>query len=103
MGAIKGHYSGLSIDLGMHWRTQGRTWSTLMPKPITSNGLPVNTNLHHVLLFLGLPFRDAKVEKEESREGVLFIDNTVQTPIPFKERHRDVLKVHAQLGERVSV
>ena len=44
------------------------------------------------------------MEKQcDYQEKKFFIDNTVQVLIPFKERHRGLLKLHVQLGEGVSL
>ena len=39
----------------------------------------------------------------DDQEKKFFIDDTAQALIPFKERHKSLLKLHVQLGEGVSV
>ena len=61
-------------------------------------GIPCTT-------LFGIAVRRCKCGKTgwRSKEEILLMDNTVQALIPFKERHRGLLKVHIQLGEGVSV
>ena len=35
----------------------------------------------------------------DDQEKKFFIDDTAQALIPFKERHKSLLKLHVQLGE----
>ena len=42
-------------------------------------------------------------KRGDYQEKKFFIDNTVQALIPFKERHRGLLKLHVRLGEGVSL
>ena len=39
----------------------------------------------------------------DNQEKKFFIDDTAQALIPFKERHKSLLKLHVRLGEGVSV
>ena len=56
------------------------------------------------VIFLGLPLGGTNAERRgDEQEKKLFIDITAQDRIPFKERHRGLLKLHLQLGEGVSV
>ena len=62
------------------------------------------TSLEYHVLFSGLLLGGANVEKQgDYQEKKFFIDNTVQVLIPFKEKHRGLLKLHVQLGEGVSL
>ena len=54
-------------------------------------------------LFLGLLLRGNVEKRGNHQEKKFFIDNAVQALIPFKEKHRGLLKLHVQLGEGVSV
>ena len=50
-------------------------------------------------LFLGLLLRGANVEKwGDDQEKKFFIDDTAQALIPFKKRHKSLLKPHVRLG-----
>ena len=52
----------------------------------------------------GIAVRRCKCGKAgEHQEKKLFIDNTVQALLPFKDRHKGLLKLYVQLREGVSV
>ena len=56
------------------------------------------------VLFLGLLFGDANVEKRgDNQEKKLFMDNTVRTLIPFKERQRPIETTCTIMGGSIGV